>query len=312
MEPSTRKRRANVFWTAAPLLLAAGLAGGWMWGRERPAERGSGADAQAAAESSTLAGASAPAAASRQTPVPQGRFQDIRAELEVRARAGDAQAAYRLGEVLGRCRNYQPMPGGEFTEMLARAMAKTNVYLRIGGRTLDDPQLLDVMLYVKDKADAICGDVGDLSASARAGDARAWLELAAERGHTRAMVDYGEFAFEDLPSEGDLLDHAAEVARRRELARGYLQRAFQAGEPESLLALAAAHGNKPYLGRDTTQALAYFKAYRATDAGSRMPAGVLSFIEQQLAAPDDATQAADAERRAAQILQAFQQRRAPR
>lgn len=204
------------------------------------------------------------------------------------------------------------MPGGEFTEMLARAMAKTNVYLRIGGRTLDDPQLLDVMLYVKDRADAICGDVGDLSASARAGDARAWLELAAERGHARAMVDYGEFAFEDLPSEGDLLDHAAEVARRRELARAYLHRAFQAGEPESLLALAAAHGNKPYLGRDTTEALAYFKAYRSTDAGSRMPAGVLGFIEQQLIASGDAPQAAEAERRSAQILQAFRQRRAPR
>ncbi len=310
MESTTRKRRAGVFGTAASLLLAAGLAGWWMWGRERPVEPRAGAPA--AAKASTFAGASAPAAASRQAPLPRGRFQDIRAELEVRARAGDAQAAYRLGEVLGRCRNYQPMPGGEFAEMLARATAKGSTQVRIGGRSLDDPQLLDAVLYFKDRADAICGDVGDLSASARVGDARAWLELAAERGHARAMVDYGEFAFEDLPSDGDLLDHAAEVARRRELARAYLHRAFQAGEPESLLALAVAHGSKPYLGRDMTEALAYFKAYRGTEAGRRMPPGVQGFVEQQLIASGDAPQAAETDRRAAQILQAFRQRRAPR
>ncbi|QWP76969.1 hypothetical protein J5226_00740 [Lysobacter sp. K5869] len=312
MESGRRNRRANALWIAVPLLLAAGAAGVWMHGRERPAGRSDGADTQAAAESATAAGTSAHAAATHPSPLPRGRFQDIRAELEARARAGDAQAAYRLGEVLGRCRNYQPIAGGEFTEMLARAIANGGTYLRIGGRSVDDPQLLDVMLYSKDRADAVCGDVGDLSGAVRAGDARAWLELAAERGHARAMVDYGEFAFEDLPTDGDLLDHADEVARRRELARAYLRRAFEAGEPESLLALAAAHGNKPYLGRDAAEAAAYFKAYRGTDAGRRMPAGVLSFIEQQLAPPGDARQTADVERRAAQILQAFQQRRAPR
>jgi len=312
MQSGRRNRRAGALWIAAPLLLAAGLAGWWMYARERPDGRDSGPDARTAAESATTAGTSAPAASARAAPLPRGRFQDIRAELEVRARAGDAQAAYRLGEVLGRCRNYTPMPGGEFTEMLARAMAGRGSYLRIGGREVSDPQLLDVMLYTKDRADAICGDVGELPGSVRAGDARAWLELAAEQGHARAMVAYGEFAFEDLPSDGDLLDHAAEVARRRELARAYLRRAFEAGEPESLLALASAHGNKPYLGRDPTEAAAYFKAYRATEAGRRMPAGVLGFIETQLPPPGDAQQAADAERRAAQILQAFAQHRAPR
>ncbi|ALN63490.1 hypothetical protein GLA29479_2624 [Lysobacter antibioticus] len=243
--------------------------------------------------------------------MPQGSFLETHKELEVRARAGDARAAYRLGQIISRCREYRPIPGGAFTEMLAQAIAKAGSSMSLGGRRMDDPDLLDTLLYGKDRMDAICGEVGDLPASVRKGDARAWFELAAEGGHAKAMVDYAAFAFEEFPSDADLLDNAAEVLARRERARGYLRRAFEAGEPESLLALAASHGHRAYLGRNMTDALAYWKAYRRTGEGSRLPQGVARMMEAQLLEHANPQQVRDSERRSLEILQAFQQRKAP-
>lgn len=294
---------------AASLSVVVALLGWRISGGGRSGERERAQPAPATATSDAQTSASAAA----KTPLPKGEFRSIRGELEVRARAGDAQAAYRLGVVLGRCPYYQQMPGGAFTDLLARAIAKSgNTIQRFGDRKLDDPDVLDMMLYAKDRADATCGDVGDLAGSVRKGEAREWMELAAEQGHTKAMVEYGEFAFEDMPSDGDLLDRAEEVARRRERARGYLRRAFEAGDADAMLALAAAHGSKPYLGRDTTQSLAYFKAYRRTAAARKLPRGVINMVEQQLTQDASAQELRDSEQRSVQILQAFQQHRAPR
>jgi TPR repeat protein len=303
-----KDRRGIKALIGAALLLLLGATGWWGLSRDRRAgDQPRPAAPAVAAEGS--AGNAAPASA----PLPQGAFRDIRQELEVRARAGDAQAAYRLGQVIGRCREYQSLPGGgAFTEMLAQMIAKADSGVSVGGRRLDDPELLDVMLYGKEQLDAICAEVGDLPPSVRKGDARAWFELAAERGHAKAMVDYTAFAFEEFATEADLLDNAAEVAARRERARGYLRRAFEAGEPESLLALAASHGHKPYLGRNITDALAYWKAYRRTGEGSKLPAGVARMMEAQLLGLASPQQLRDSERRSLQILQAFQQRKAPR
>lgn len=312
MQQGKRGRRGIAILIGASLAIAAGLAGWWMWGRERPEASGAPSELQVPTAEAGVPARGESAKAPSRSPLPKGRFQDIRAELEVRARAGDARAAYRLGEVLSRCLDYKPMPGGEFTEMLARAMAKSSDNVRIGGRKLDDPDILDMVLFAKDQADATCKDVGDLSGSAHKGDARAWLQLAAEQGHTKAMAEYGAFAFDDMASDGDLLDNVEEVVRRRELARGYLRRAFESGEPDSLLGLAAAHGNKPYLGRDTTQALAYFKAYLRTDAGRKWPRGLVNMFEEQLTADASPAQLREAEQRSMQVSQAFQQLRMPR
>lgn len=307
MERRARDRRGIKALIGASLLLLLGATAWWGLSRDR---RASDPPPPAAA---IVADAPAADAAPASAPLPQGAFQDIRQELEVRARAGDAQAAYRLGQVISRCREYQSLPGGgAFTEMLARIIAKADSGMSVNGRRLDDPDLLDVMLYGKQQLDAVCGEVGDLPPSVRKGDARAWFELAAERGHAKAMVDYAAFAFEEFATEADLLDNAAEVAARRERARGYLRRAFETGEPESLLALAASHGHRPYLGRNITDALAYWKAYRRTGEGSKLPAGVARMMEAQLLGLASPQQLRDSERRSLEIQQAFQQRKAPR
>lgn len=306
------ERRARDGWRGKVLMgalvsLVVGVAAWWGLGRDRPTD-----DEHRSASQATPADAPGRNSVPAAVPLPQGSFLDTHRELEVRARAGDVRAAYRLGQVISRCREYQPIPGGAFTEMLAQAIAKAGGSMRWGGRRMDDPDVLDALLYGKDRMDAICGDVGDLPASVSKGDARAWFELAAEGGHTKAMVDYAAFAFEEFPSEADLLDNAAEVVARRERARGYLRRAFEAGEPEALLALAASHGHNAYLGRNMTDALAYWKAYRRTGEGSQLPQGLARMMEAQLLEHANPQQIRDSERRSLEIQQAFQQRRAPR
>ncbi|MGO4261032.1 hypothetical protein [Lysobacter sp. TAB13] len=307
MERRTRGRWIVGVLITGLVVLAVGLGGWWVLNRGRQTGEAP-PSASVAATGGARVADSGPAAA----PLPTGAFRDIHKELEVRARAGDAPAAYRLGQIISRCREYKPIPGGEFTQMLAGAIAHASGAIRMGSRKLDDPDLLDMLLYAKNEADAICGGVGDLPASVRKGDARLWFELAAERGHTKAMTDYGRFAFDDFASDVDLLDKADEVVARRERARGYLRRAFESGEPESLLALAAAHGNMPFLGRDTTESLAYWKAYRQTAPGRKLPAGVVNMMEEQLPAASNPQQVRDSQLRSAEIMQAFQQHRAPR
>lgn len=305
------ERRAKDGWSGKVLLgaliaLVVGVAAWWGLGRDRRTD-----DERRSAPQVAAADASTPDSLPAGAPLPQGSFLETHKELEIRARAGEARAAYRLGQVISRCREYQSIPGGAFTEMLAQAIAKAGSSMTLGGRRMDDPDLLDALLYGKDRMDAICGDVGGLPASVRKGDARAWFELAAEGGHAKAMVDYAAFAFEEFPSDADLLDNAAEVVARRERARGYLRRAFEAGEPESLLALAAAHGHKAYLGRNMTDALAYWKAYRRTGEGGKLPQAVAKMMEAQLLERADPQQVRDSERRSAEISRAFQQHRAP-
>ncbi|MGO1003459.1 hypothetical protein [Lysobacter sp. CA196] len=293
----------------ALILLAIAVAAWWGLSRDRPTneEQRSVSQVAQAAQADMPRPGSAPSG----TPLPRGSFLQTHQALEIRARAGDAGAAYRLGQVISRCREYRPIPGGDFTEMLAQAIAKADSSTSLGGRRMNDPDLLDALLYGKDRMDAICGEVGDLPASVRKGDARAWFELAAEGGHAKAMVDYAAFAFEEFPSDADLLDNAAEVIARRERARGYLRRAFEAGEPQSLLALAATHGHKPYLGRNMTDALAYWKAYRRTGEGSKLPQALARMMDAQLLELASPQQVRDSERRSREILQAFQQRKAP-
>ncbi|MGH8081889.1 MAG: hypothetical protein ACREP7_15045 [Lysobacter sp.] len=307
------ERRNNKLAIAALMgalaVLAVGLGIWWGFGRDR---RDDADGARASASATSNATAQAPDSAPAGLPLPKGSFQDVRNELEIRARAGDAQAAYRLGQMIGSCFDYKSIPTGMFTEVLAKAIAHFGGNIRMEGRKLDDPDVLDTMLYAKDEADRICGSVGTFPASVKKGDARIWYEMAAERGHAKAMAEYGNIAFLEFPSDAQLLDHAAEVAARRERARGYLRRAFEAGEPESLLMLAVAHGSQPYLGRDMTDSLAYFKAYRQTPEGRKVPDGPARLLESRLLALVSPQQVRDSAQRSVEILQAFQQRKAPR
>ncbi len=248
---------------------------------------------------------SASARPRRSTPLPVGDFDRIRGDLEVRARAGDAEAAYRLGTIMARCREYRKIPGGVFTDAVAQVFAAFGKGLRIYGSTVEDDRVLDTMLYSKAELDRVCAGAEGLAATTREADAHAWLLQAAMQGHVRAKAEYGRHAFDEFQGTNELVENATEVAVRRERARAFLQQAFDAGEPEALAALAQAHGPVPYLGHDPEAGLAYWLAYRRTGAGSKLPAGMASLVEENFAKELRPMQADRARQRAPGIARDF-------
>ena len=236
------------------------------------------------------------------TPLPVAPFDSVRVELESSANAGDAEAAYRLGHVVARCMSYEPVSDNAFDDMIAKASVMFGRSLRIGGRAIDDQDLLDVFLYSKDELDRTCAGTGELRRSGRVGDAYSWIHRAAELGHTGAMAEYADHALTEFGSHADLLDHAAEVARRREIARKMLDQALRSGEPKALAAMAKAHGDAGLLRRDRIRALAYWNAYQETTEGLALPPGLQRMGDEHYRRALDATQQSRAERLSVEIL----------
>lgn len=231
-----------------------------------------------------------------------GRFDAQRAELEARAAGGDAAAAYRLGEVIALCLDYKPMPAGEFTAMLARLVAGVGKAARFGEEPLDSETTIDLFLFAYEEAERICDQTDGLRANPPTQDAFHWISRAAASGHPMAMARYGDVAFKPFKETAELLDNAAEVARRRELTRAYAERALRAGEPAALLALAKGHSAEGILEPDPVRALSYWLAYRQTAAAKRLPAAMLRMGEEKAAAGMSPSARALAEQEAQRLL----------
>lgn len=266
-----RTRRA---WLAlAAVLVLSAMVAAWLFAGGAPpgGDDAAGATSRAgpvagnAAVASAAGVAQGASASPRQPamPLPEGPFHATRAVLEARAEAGDAAAAHRLGDVLGRCRRYKPIADGVLTGMLARAAAEAVTLF--GGVDMGDDATVDAMFAMKDAMDATCDGVGDLARDADPDLAQAWLARAAAAGHPRAMAQYGDHAFDTWTSNAELAANAAEVARRRDRARAWQDQAFAAGEVEVLASLSGAHGASGVRQPDPVRALAYLHAY--VDAG---------------------------------------------
>ncbi|MFZ5656689.1 MAG: hypothetical protein ACOY37_06475 [Pseudomonadota bacterium] len=215
-------------------------------------------------------------------PLPQGDFRTTRALLESRALAGDAEAAFRLGEVIGRCRKYESISDSTFATLLAGLAGMLDRGLRLGDERISGTEAIGLLSDAKADADALCEGTAGMTASMSLADAHRWNHHAATLGHTRAMAAYADHAFSEFPTVADLVDNAAEVARRRETARAMIERALRAGEPEALRALAIAHGTDGWMRRDPVLALAYWQAYRLTPAGQALSSTVAALVERQL------------------------------
>lgn len=224
-------------------------------------------------------------------PLPEGPFAHVRNTLEARAQAGDAEAAYRLGNVIGQCRTYQPIPDTAFAVLLARFAAMGDS-VRMGGRPVDDDLNLDAMLERKQELDDLCDGTDDLATTADVDAAHAWLARAAEQGHALAMVHYADHAFAAFPTHADLLENAEEVVRRRERARLWMHRAFELGEVESLYALSVAYSPNGILGDDPVRALAYLQAYRDSGSARAATARLGDALLREHAGPEQIEQAA--------------------
>ncbi|MEZ0472674.1 hypothetical protein, partial [Luteimonas salinilitoris] len=235
-------------------------------------------------------------------PLPEGPFHAVRAELDSRARAGDAEAAYRLGNVIGQCLTYERMPMGAFIAIIAQAAAYFGDTFQLAGRPIDSDINVDALLERKQELDELCKGTEDLTETADAADAHAWILRAVALGHTTAMARYPDHAFAEFKTHADLLDNADEVARRRDRARVLIERAFRAGDPEALYAYATAHGPDGMLEEDPVRVLAYWNAYRQVTTTSDAMGRLGDAAIRERLSP---TQIQEAERMSPRILGTF-------
>lgn len=283
--------------------MLAGLAGSvlagltWWWTREAPSP------ATAAHPGASSAPDAAPGDASRaHAPLPTGRFDDLRPDLEAAARAGHPEAAFIIGRTIAHCLHHQPMPGGRFTTMLAELIASAGDTISIGGRPLGDDRNLDMLLFAQEESQRLCAGTDGLRAAPPDDSAFDWIARAADAGHTGAMALYPHLAFDAYRDDAALLADMAEVVRRRERARAHLHTALERGEPAALGAAAQAYGADGVFGPDPARSLAYFLAYRQTREGARAPHSLLDTAEHRYARGLDAVARRNAEAAAQQIL----------
>lgn len=231
----------------------------------------------------------------RRDPLPAGPFNAVRDELERRAHAGDAEAAYRLGHVMANCRRYEPMADGVFADMLVKGGGMLRGMMRIAGRPVEEQEMLDILVYSKELMDRTCAGAIDLAATVDPGDAHRWIDRAAALGHPRAMAEYSQVAFAEFQTHHALLDNADEVARRRDRAEVLLDGALRAGEPTALAAAAKWHGSDGVRRGDPVRALAYWLAYSRSSEGRALPRAVLKLGRERFTSGLDAARVRQAE-----------------
>jgi len=235
------------------------------------------------ASAARLRAADTPAGSVAAQSLPQGPFDAIRPQLERRAAEGDAQAAYRLGAVIGQCRRYQSMDDTAFAQAVVGAAGLFRQL--VGGNRDDDERLaVDMLLENKVRLDELCKGTDALRRDARPGYAARWLARAAELGDRRAMVDYAEVAFEEFDDAAKLMDNAAEVARRRDRARAWLQAARDAGETEAAFGFSKAYMRGDLYRRDRERSLAWWLVYAAEggDPGRATAAAIERRLRNEL------------------------------
>ncbi len=253
----------------ALLLVAAGLLSGvllWSWRDGADAVQAAGDPARV-----PVVGQRLPHASRSTSPLPEGRFDEVRRELEGRAAAGDAEAAYRLASVMAVCRGYRPVGNAMLADMLVSTADLLRRSLRIGGRVVEEQAALELVVHGKALLDRTCAGATGLAESTTPADDHRWMHRAAALGHSRAKAEYASVAFVEYNTDAALLDDAAEVARRRARARRLLDEALAAGEPAALAAAARWHGRDGPGSRDPVRALAYWLAWLSTDDGREMP-----------------------------------------
>lgn len=213
-------------------------------------------------------------------PLPEGPFDSVRQELTRRATAGDPAAAYHLGRVLAQCHRYKPIADNEFARMAARAIGSLR-HILPGGQG-EETLLMNAVIEAKPEMDDLCAGTDGVRAKNEADEAARWMAAAAEARDPRAMVDYADVAFAAFPTSVAVIDHAAEVAQRRERARAWLLEARRAGNVEAMLGLAKAYALGTLYPQDRERALGWLLAYRDARGEHRVGPAAIAFTEYQM------------------------------
>lgn len=289
-------------------VLAACIAAPWAIDRRR--DRPAPVAHASVTPASTAAKPARPAATDRVPALPKDvpvtDFSRNRATLEAMARAGSADAAQRLGDVLRAC---APDADGPFAIAMHRRLAGR------GGAppqavTLDPQFGLDLgaigvlppnTYLMPDEVERVtlCDGVHAYTDADRAA-AYEWLVLAAELGAPRAMAMRFDIELERIG--GDVaarIDQAGRLVALRPRASAMLQRAAATGEPRALARLSRAHASGDLAVRDDLLADAYAVAADAMSARAGAP-GTQTL--QRLRAAGDAARQARVEDAADAIL----------
>ena len=201
--------------------------------------------------------------------VPLTDFSRNRATLEAMARAGNADAAFRLGEVLRAC---GPDAGGPFAITMHRRLGGRNAGQRRehapGTVALDSTFRVDLgalgvlppgtyLLPDEIERVTLCDGARDFTEADRAA-AYDWLVLAADLGVPRAMAMRYDIELEHIGSDAAARIHqAGKLIALRPRASAMLQRAADIGEPHALARMAQARASGDLAERDPLLAQAY-------------------------------------------------------
>lgn len=155
------------------------------------------------------------------------------------AEAGRADAMRELSQRLVNCRTFVGVDEAAMRQRMLRYH-----FDRHGRMPASEAEIGEVAEGVERGLQSIsrCRDIDPALMDARVG----WLERAAGAGDITAMVEYAEYGLNDLRGapgrwSDDLLAHFDEIARRRQLARDFLQTALDRGACDALLHLGAGH-----------------------------------------------------------------------
>lgn len=224
-------------------------------------------------ESSGARSASSVAAVERERTLPKEvpltDFSRNRPTLEAMARSGNADAAFRLGEVLRACvpdadgplavtmhRQLSERATGQRREYTPGVVAlDSNFRLDLGGLGVLPPNTY--LLPAEVERVALCDGARDSTSADRAA-AYEWLVLAADLGAPRAMAMRYDIELEHIGADtAARIDQAGRLIALRPRASAMLQRAADTGEPHALARMAQAHASGDLAERDALLADAY-------------------------------------------------------
>lgn len=149
--------------------------------------------------------------------------------LEARAKAGEAEAAFVLGDRLSRCHNVfdtrtPAIVIGEYeAELVALGLDPDSDADNVRLHNLDN----DTMSALDHHAE--CEAVRPAVTRAAS-----WLEQAAHAGHAAARISFATGGLAEYTSRGALIRNVEEAARRRALARQWLEAGIRAGDERAL------------------------------------------------------------------------------
>ena len=157
------------------------------------------------------------------------------------AEAGRADAMREMAYRLNLCRDY--INGDEAS---LRRIALRQFYDRNGHEPKNDVELSVIAAVINAKTAMLdhCRDLDPTLMSTRID----WMERAAKAGDVSALLGYGGNALNDMRDFDDAVFNLDEVARRRQLARDFLQSALNRGACSALVMFSLAYSGRrnPY------------------------------------------------------------------